>query len=40
MFCSIALTFLESSIKSQNQEQMKQNTSFIKEMVAMFLILK
>lgn len=39
-FCSIALTFLESSIKSQNQEQMKQNTAFIKEMVAMFLILK
>ncbi|MDT2782669.1 hypothetical protein VBH15_05740 [Vagococcus fluvialis] len=27
MFCSIALTFLESSIKNQNQEQMKQNTA-------------
>lgn len=40
MFCSIALTFLESSIKSQNQDRIAQNSAFIKEMVAMFLILK
>lgn len=40
MFCSIALTYLENSIKSKNKITIDQNTAFIKEMVNMFLILK
>lgn len=40
LFCSVGLTFLESSIKSPQKQAITQNTDFIKEMVAMFLTIE
>ncbi|MDF0480281.1 TetR/AcrR family transcriptional regulator [Vagococcus sp. PNs007] len=38
LFCSTTLTFIESSIKSQDEEDTKNNINFIKEMINMFLV--
>lgn len=40
LFCSVGLTFLESSIKSKTKQTVVQNAAFTKEMVTMFLTIE